>query len=150
MSDRLSGERNAPMPNVPETGQPSAVEPNSLTQIQLRVAAGRLPWAGPLLLAALRPALFFVAQGLLALGYFAIHRPGAWHEAGRWWNVYGTVVDIGCLIGLRIFTRKEGIRIRDLIGPMRMRRGHDVFIGIGLFLLIFPCFIVGSMLVQKL
>ena len=138
------------MPIALETTQPAVVEPNSLTQIQQRVAAGRLPWTGPLLLAALRPALFFTVQGLLALAYFAFHRPGAWHEAGRWWNVYGTVVDIGCLIGLRIFTRKESIRIRDLIGPVRLRRGHDIFLGLGLFFLIFPCFIVGSMLAQKL
>lgn len=138
------------MPIALETSQPAAVEPDSLAQIQQRVAAGRIPFAGPLLLAALRPALFFTVQGLLALGYFAFHRPGAWHEAGRWWNVYGTVVDIGCLIGLRIFTCKEGIRIRDLIGPVRLRRGYDIFLGIGLFILIFPCFIVGSMLAQKL
>ena len=89
-------------------------------------------------------------QALLALVYFAFHRPGPWREAGRWWNVYGTAVDIGCLIGLRIYTRKEGIRIRDLIGPLRLRRGHDVFVGLGLFLLIFPCLIGGSILAQRL
>ena len=138
------------MPNALATGQPAAIEPNSLTQIQQRVEAGRLPWTGPLLLAALRPALFFTVQGLLALAYFAVHRPGAWHQAGQWWNVYGTIVDIGCLIGLRIFTRKEGLKLRDLVGPFRFRRGHDIFLGLGLFILIFPCFIVGSMLAQKL
>jgi membrane protease YdiL (CAAX protease family) len=138
------------LPNALESGQPAAVQPNSFTQIEQRVAGGRLSFTGPLVLAALRPMLFFTVQGLLALGYFAIHRPGAWHEAGRWWTVYGTVVDIGCLIGLRIFTRKEGIRMRDLIGPLRLRGGRDVFLGLGIFLLVFPCIVGGSMLAQRL
>ena len=138
------------MPTVLEASLDAAAPPNSLVAIKERVEAGRLPWTGPLILAALRPTLFFTVQGLLALFYFALHRPGPWHEAGRWWTVYGTIVDIGCLTGLRIFTRKEGIRIRDLVGPFRMRRGHDVFLGLGIFLLVFPCIIGGSMLAQRL
>ncbi len=124
------------------------IQPNSLASIQDRVATGRIAWAGPLILVALRPALFLVVQGLLALTYDVFHRAGAWHEAGRWWNVYGTVVDIGCLIGLRIATRREGIRLRDLVGPVRLRFGRDVFVGLALFALIFPCFIGGSLLAQ--
>ena len=38
------------------------------------------------------------------------------------------------------FTRAEGIRIRDLIGNVRLRRGRNVFAGIGYYLLVFPCF----------
>jgi len=127
----------------------NTIELNAASSIEGRVAAGRIPWQGPLLLAALRPVLFFSVQGLLALAYFAFRRPGAWHEAGRWWNVYGTLVDLGCLIGLRVYTRQEGIRLRDLIGPIRLRRGHDLFLGLGLFFLVFPTFIVASMLAQR-
>jgi membrane protease YdiL (CAAX protease family) len=133
-----------------EIATSTAVPLNARSTIQERVEAGRISWTGPLFLAALRPLLFFSVQALLALAYFAFHRPDAWRQAGRWWNVYGTVVDIGCLIALRYFTRKEGIRLRDLIGPIRLRRGHDLFVGIGLFLLIFPCFIGGGILTQKL
>src|ERR1035441_1522578 len=75
---------------------------NSLSSVKERVASGLIPLKGPLFLAALRPLLFFTMQALLALGYFFFHRPGPWHEAGRWWNVYGTLVDIGCLIGPRL------------------------------------------------
>jgi membrane protease YdiL (CAAX protease family) len=123
---------------------------NSQSSIKERVASGLIPLKGPLFLAALRPLLFFAVQALLALGYFSFHRPGPWHEAGRWWNVYGTLVDIGCLIGLRFYTRGEGIRLRDLIGPVRLRGGYDVFLGFGLFVLIFPFFLGGSVLAQKL
>jgi hypothetical protein len=44
------------------------------------------------------------------------------------------------------FTRAEGIRIRDLIGKVRLQRGRNVFAGIGYYLLIFLCFLGGSML----
>jgi len=138
------------MSSTLETGLDDAVQPNSPSAIQQRLAAGRIPWTGPLFLAALRPLLFFSVQALLALACFALHRPGAWHEAGRWWTVYGTIVDIGCLAGLRFFTRKEGLRLRDLIGPVRLRRGHDVVVGLGVFLLVFPCIVGGSMLAQRL
>jgi membrane protease YdiL (CAAX protease family) len=138
------------MPTVLEASLDDEALPNSLAAIKDRVNSGRLPWMGPLILVALRPTLFFTVQALLALACFVLHRLGAWHQAGRWWTVYGTIVDIGCLIGLRIFARKEGIRIRDLIGPFRLRRGHDVFLGLGIFLLVFPCIIGGSMMAQKL
>jgi hypothetical protein len=125
-------------------------EPNTLTAVAASAAAGRIPWAGPLLLIATRPVLFFSMQALIALLLVALHRQDAWHLAGGWWDVYGTVVDLGCLVGLRYFTRREGIRLRDLIGPIRLRFGRDVFVGLGLFLLTFPIFIGGSFLAQLL
>lgn len=128
----------------------SDVQPNCFASIQQRVAAGCIPWTGPLVLVVLRPMLFFTVQALLALAYFAFHHTAPWREAGRWWSVYGTIVDIGCLIGLRIATRGEDIRLRDLVGPVRLRLGHDFFLGLGLFVLIFPFFIGGSMFAQKL
>ena len=133
-----------------ESGLDAPVQPNSAAAIQQRAATGRLPWSGPLTLVALRPLLFFFIQALLALAYFAFHRPGPWHEAGRWWTVYGTVVDAACLSALYLYTRKEGIRIRDLIGPIRLRFGRDIFVGLGLFVLVFPCILGGSILAQIL
>ena len=123
---------------------------NALARIQTRVADGRISWTGPLILVVTRPVLFLTMQALLALFLLAMHRPTPWRAAGAWWNVYGTLVDIGCLCGLRYFTRKEGIRLRDLIGPIRLRFGRDVFLGIGYFLLIFPLFIGGGYLAQVL
>ena len=136
------------MTNASETAAISTELPNSLPSIRKRINAGLIPWFGPLFLVALRPLLFFSVQALLALAYFAFHRPGAWHEAGRWWTVYGTIVDAGCLLGLRIFTRKEGLRIRNLIGPFRLRSGRDFLLGLGIFLLVFSLLIGGSMLAQ--
>jgi hypothetical protein len=105
---------------------------------------------GPLLLVAARPVLFVTFQGVLAIVLLAFHRPFPWQAAGAWWNVYGTLVDLGCLVGLRYFTRREGILLRDLIGPIHMRRGCDLLLGLGYFLLIFPLFIGGGLLAQVL
>jgi hypothetical protein len=114
---------------------------NSPAAIQERVNAGRISWAGPLLLVLARSFLLMAAQGLVSLILLARHCPAPWRTAGDWWSVYGTLVDIGCLIGLCYFTRREGIRLRDLIGPIRMRRGHDLLLGLGYYLLIFPFFL---------
>jgi membrane protease YdiL (CAAX protease family) len=138
------------MPNAIETSRDIPALANSLEEIQSRVAAGRISWASPLLLVAARPVLFLTIQSLIALFLFALHRPAPMHRAGQWWNVYGTFVDIGCLVGLRFFTRREGIRLRDLIGPIRLRHGRDLFIGLGIFLLICPLFLGGGVLAQRL
>ena len=123
---------------------------NSPAAIQERVKTGRISWAGPLLLVSARSFLLMAAQGLVALILLARHCPAPWRTAGDWWGVYGTLVDIGCLIGLCYFTRREGIRLRDLIGPIRMRWGRDLWLGLGILVLAYPCAMAGSYLAQVL
>ncbi len=117
------------------------VPANAPSAIEDRVANGRISFTGPLLLVLTRSVLLIAAQGLVALALVTVHNAAPWKTAGDWWVVYGTLVDIGCLLGMRHFTRKEGIRLRDLIGPIRMRRGHDLFLGLGYYLLVFPFFL---------
>ena len=133
-----------------EAAASSPIAVNSLPQINIRTAGGRIPWAGPLLLVVARPVLFLTFQAILALLFFTMRRPTPWLAAGAWWNVYGTLVDVCCLIGLRYYMSKEGIRLRDLLGPIQMRRGHDLFLSLGYFLLIFPFFIGGGYAMQVL
>jgi hypothetical protein len=138
------------MSSAHETLLDPEVQPNSLASVQERVTAKRIPWIGPLLLVSARSILLMASQGLLALIFLALHRPAPWRAAGDWWTVYGTLVDVGCLLGLRYFTRREGIRLRDLLGPIRMRRGHDLWLGLGYYVLIFPFFLGGGYVAQKL
>ncbi len=138
------------MAQVIETNRENFAQLNSLASIKARAATGRIPWAGPLLLVSARSLLLIVSQAVVALILLAMHRHAPWRAAGDWWNVYGTLVDIGCLFGLRYFTRREGIRLRDLLGPMRLRYGRDVFLGLGYFVLVFPFFIGGSYVARKL
>jgi len=119
---------------------------NSRSEIEQRVAQGRVTWTGPMTLVVARAFLLVIAQAMVAVVYALCHHPSPWQAAAPWWSIYGTFVDIGCLLLMARFTRAEGIRIRDLIGKVRLRRGRDVFVGIGYYLLIFPCFLGGSML----
>lgn len=127
-----------------------ALQPNSVAAIRARVTAGRVTWTGPLVLAAARSILFMAAQGAVALVFLAQRRAHAWHQATYWWSVCFTFADVACLLGIRYFTRQEGIRIRDLIGPIRMRRGHDIWVGLGFFFLVFSCFLGGGFVSQLL
>ncbi|MGA2217202.1 MAG: CPBP family glutamic-type intramembrane protease [Terracidiphilus sp.] len=123
---------------------------NRPEQIRERVKAGRIPWAGPLLLAPARTVLWLTFQCLLALIFLALHRPAPFREAGSWWIIYGTLVDICCLLGMRYFTRREGIRLRDLIGPIRMRCGRDVWIGLAILAVSYPLCFAGGQLAGRL
>ncbi|HTX75880.1 MAG TPA: CPBP family intramembrane glutamic endopeptidase [Terracidiphilus sp.] len=136
------------MANVHEPALDLALESNSVAAIRTRVLAGRVTWTGPLVMAAARLVLFLAAQGAVALLFLAQHRASAWHQATLWWSVCFTGSDVVCLIGLHYFTRREGIRIRDLLGPIHMRRGHDIWLGLGFYLLVFPFFMAGGYLSQ--
>ncbi len=132
------------MAQEPEIARLAAARPDSAAAIKERVAAGRVPWIGPLLLVAARTVLWFTFQCLLALILFALHRPAPFRAAGNWWMLYGTLSDGCCLLGMKYFTRKEGIRLRDLIGPIRMRWGRDLFLGLGILTLSMPLLWVGG------
>jgi hypothetical protein len=131
-----------------ESAIPVAV--NARAEIEKRLAAGRISWTGPLVLVVARSAFWLVLQSLLALVFLAQHRPAPFRTAGQWWPLYANFGDLGCLLGMRYFTRKEGIRLRDLIGPIRMRWGRDLFLGLGILAVAFPCAMAGSYLVQVL
>jgi hypothetical protein len=134
------------MPPAREIAPPVSIQVNARSEIEERVAAGRILWAGPLLLVPARTVLWLTFQCLLALVFLALHRPDPFHAAGQWWIVYGTLGDCCCLLGMKYFTRREGIRLRDLIGPIRMRWGHDLWLGLGLLILAFPLFWAGGRL----
>jgi membrane protease YdiL (CAAX protease family) len=123
---------------------------NSLVEIEKRVSLGQVSWAGPLVLLTARTVLAVAVQALVAAVYVLRHNLSPWRAAAPWWTVYGTLVDIGCLALMVQLTRNEGIRLRDLVGNIRLRWGRDIFVGIGWLLLVFPFFMVGSSLGSQL
>lgn len=132
------------------TGLVAPVQPNSVAAVKARRAQGRISWTGPLLLILARTTLWMTAQSLVALLFLAQHRPNPWRQACYWWSVCFTLADIGCILGMRFFLKKERLRLRDLLGPIRLRYGRDVFLGLGYFLLFSPGFVFGGWLAQKL
>jgi hypothetical protein len=77
-----------------------------------------------------RSACAVAAQALVA-GIFVIRAsPTPWRAAEPWLPVYGTLIDAGCLALLWQLTRREGIRLFDLVGFDRSRLGRDVLLGL--------------------
>jgi membrane protease YdiL (CAAX protease family) len=116
----------------------------------MRIADRRLTWLGPLLLVTGRTVLILLAQGLVAILFLLRGRAHPWLAAAPWWTVYGTLVDIGCLTLMWKFTHKEGIRLRDLIGPVRLRYGRDFFLALGILVVMFPLFVLGAAISTRL
>ena len=137
------------MAHVTQSVPIAPTQPNSPTAIRERVAAGRVTWSGPLLLLVARSALWMTAQSLVALLFVVQHRADPWRLACYWWSVCFTLADVVCILAMRFFLKREGLRLRDLIGPIRLRYGRDVFLGIGYFLLFSPGFFVGGYVAQK-
>lgn len=133
-----------------EIAIPLPVAINSRAKIEERIAAGRIPWIGPLLLVVARSVIWLTTQCLLALVFLAMRNPAPFRAAGQWWIVYCTLGDIGCLIGITYFTRREGIRLRDLVGPIRMRYGRDLFLAFGFLVCSYPFFWGGGQLAGTL
>jgi uncharacterized protein len=123
---------------------------NSQMEIEKRLALGQISWSGTLLLVTSRTVLAVVAQAIVAFIYVLRRNPSPWQAATPWWSIYGTLVDIGCLVLMARFTRGECIGLRDLVGTIRLRWGRDLLIGIGCLLLVFPFFAVGASLGSKL
>jgi membrane protease YdiL (CAAX protease family) len=123
---------------------------NSVAAIRARAAEGKVPWAGPLLLLAGRGAMWMASLGIVALIFRARGIAHPWRQATYWWSVCFTLSDMFCLAAMRYFTRREGMRLRDLIGPIRMRHGRDIFLGLGYYVLIFPFFLAAGYLTQIL
>jgi len=108
------------------------MDPNSHEALLRRRAAGTLTWRGPGLMLFARAALAIGAQGVFA-GIFALRSsPTPWRDAEPWLPVYGTLIDAGCLALLWWLTRKEGIRLIDLVGFERARLVGDLLLGLAL------------------
>jgi membrane protease YdiL (CAAX protease family) len=97
-----------------------------------------------------RTLLCFLAQASFAFAFWAGGNPEPWMAAVPYWNVFGTLVDLGCLLLLHHYLKKEGLSLLHLIRASRFPLWRDVLVGIGLFLLIFPTAIMGGTILSNL
>ena len=93
---------------------------------------GRLPWSGPALMLFARSIFSFLAQALVAGVYALQSSRTPWLAAARWFPVYATLIDAGCLVVLWWLTRREGIALPELISFDRSRWRRDLVLGLGL------------------
>ena len=118
--------------------------------IQSRLAAGRLPRFGPLLMLFARPALALLAQALTLLILTQLNVSNAVVAVRNWWSVYGTLIALGCLGLLLWLTRREGIRLGDLIAFSRNKLKTDIPLGLGIFIIVFPITVFGGGMLARL
>lgn len=109
-----------------------ATDSNSNEALLQRRDALTLTWRGPALMLFARSAFAVGAQALVAAVFALRSSPNPWHNAERWMPVYGTLIDAGCLALLWRLTRREGIRLFDLLGFERARLARDVLLGLAL------------------
>jgi len=112
--------------------------PNSKAKLLERLQSGHITWKWPLMIVFARLILAVIAQALVAGLYMVKGHPTPWQAAAPWWIVYGTLIDIGCIVLLIRLTRREGIRLFDLINFQRQRLGRDLLLGVGFI----PLFII--------
>jgi membrane protease YdiL (CAAX protease family) len=105
---------------------------NAREAIRARRSAGTLTWRGPALMLFARTACALAAQAVVAIIFFVRGSATAWHDAEPWLPVYATLIDAGCLTLLWRFTRREGIRLIDLVGFKRTRLVRDILLGLAL------------------
>ena len=91
-----------------------------------------LTWRGPVLMLFARATCAVGAQAVVAAVFALRASPTPWHDAEPWLPVYRTLIDTGCLALLWQLTRREGIRLFDLVGFERTRLVRDVLFGLAL------------------
>ena len=91
-----------------------------------------LNWRGPALMLFARSIFAVGAQGVAAAVLALQGWSAPWHEAEQWLPIYGTLIDVACLTLLWRLTRREGIRLFDLVGFKRSHLVGDVLLGLGL------------------
>ena len=97
-----------------------------------------------------RSLLLFLGQSITALIFLMQENPEPWLASLPYWNVFGSLADIGCLILLHNLIKKEGYGILDLLRAPNNPFWRDILIGVGLFLLIFPIAIIGVTVLANL
>jgi len=132
------------MLNSPEAIQPRLANAdqtelrNSFEAVQGRLVKGRTPRWGPIAVLFSRITFFMIAQGITWLLLKAFNVPNPSVAVRNWFSVYGTLADLGCLALMFYLTRREGIRLLDLVGFVKKKLKKDLLIGLAVFITLFP------------
>jgi uncharacterized protein len=115
---------------------------NSKNMIQKRVDSGQVTWKWPLVIVFARLSFALIVQSLIALLFFR-SAPSPYLAAGKWWPVYGILIDLGCFFLVTWQAGKEGLRFRDLVNFHSHHLGRDILRGLLYILWVFPLAMIG-------
>jgi membrane protease YdiL (CAAX protease family) len=89
----------------------------------------------------------YLVQFLVIALLFIARNAHPYESSLGWWTVWGTAVDIACLITLTLLVRREGIRLFDLVGVVRSQLKRDLLLAIPFAIaLIVPALVIGTLL----
>lgn len=111
---------------------------NSKEEIRKRIESGQVNRTTAIVSVLVRPFLFLAVQGLMVLLFIALNRSTPALSVTSWWTVYGTLVDLICLLTIFFFLRKEKLNIPDLFTFDKSKVKWDLLIGLGIILIVFP------------
>ncbi len=97
-----------------------------------------------------RLAFAIAAQATVAFVFLLRGKAKPWLLAAPWWTVYGTLIDIGCLLALTYLMRQEGGRLLDLVGVQATRFRRDLLMGLAYAAGILPFGILGGFIASAL
>lgn len=106
-----------------------------------KIRTDSLEW--PLLLVFTRFILALILQLLVAVPYFFLGNPNPIEAAGHWFTVYGTLIDIGCLLLIRTLIKRENLRLIDLVNINSQSFLGTVRTSIGYTALFLPLSVIG-------
>lgn len=127
-----------------------AADENSQQAIRTRLAQGRISRWAPVLMLIARPVLALLAQGIVLLLFRQLGVSAPDVTVRNWWTVYGTLVDLGCLVLLLWLVQKEGIRLLDLVSLNKSRLKSDLLLGLGIYVVVFPVTVYGGSILGNL
>jgi membrane protease YdiL (CAAX protease family) len=126
----------------------TALDPNEPGAIADRYARLRLPWWPVLLFLPARTVLSYVSEAITAGVFWLGGSSAPWRESTGWWMVYGTLTDLGCLALLVWLTRRERLRIRELLGLSRAGLLRQLRSGFWYVLAFVPVIAVSSLVAR--
>lgn len=103
-------------------------------------------WLWPLGMVGARFGFALAAQAIVAGLYMLQGHASPWQAAAPWWTVYGTAIDIGCLLLIARRCRKEGSRLTELFGFDAAQAGRDMLKGIVYMAIFLPVAVAGPII----
>jgi len=114
------------------------ISPNITASASKRVGGGQVAWGKTLGMLAARTLLFVLFQLLIALIYWIGGSAAAFEESVAWWPATAVLANLVCIALLDRLARGEGLRLSDLYRGAQGKFPRDLWIILGLFLLVGP------------
>ncbi len=106
-----------------------------------KISTCSIKW--PTLLVFIRSILALALQLLVTVPYLFAGNPDPLEAAGHWFTVYGTLIDIGCLILIANLIKIENLTLLDLVNIKAQSVVKTLVTSIGYILLFLPMSIAG-------